>query len=148
MRGNKFLYILPALLPVIAIICAGCNTSAVETTPPQKMTQSVTEVTSAEANALIQSNAENPDFIIIDVRTPEEYNAGHLENARLINYNSASFIEEISKLARDKKYLIYCRTGNRSSGARDKMTELGFLDIYHLTHGITEWTAQGYPVVK
>ncbi len=105
-------------------------------------------ITSLEAYSLIQANAGNGDFIIIDVRTPEEYAGGHIENAMNVDYYSASFKDEINGLARDSTYLIYCRTGARSAGARDIMKELGFQNIYNMTGGITDWVAKGLPVVK
>ncbi len=148
MRSNKRLYLLPAFLLAISVFGSGCNATGTETEASPLGTQTVVNINAAEAYALIQANADNPDFIIIDVRTPEEYNAGHLENAILIDYRAANFTEEISKLDRNKKYLIYCRTGNRSASARDKMKELGFLDINHMDGGITEWLAEGLPVVK
>ncbi|OGN99566.1 MAG: hypothetical protein A2Y90_06245 [Chloroflexi bacterium RBG_13_52_12] len=126
----------------------GCSSTTVETTSSQTPTQVVNNITVVEAYDLIQANAGNPDFIIIDVRTPEEYAAGHIENAVLINYNSGNFKEEIGKYDRGKKYLIYCRSGNRSAGARGVMIELSFRDINHMNGGITEWLAEGLPVVK
>jgi len=119
----------------------------VETASPSPV-QSVKNINVAEADALIQANAGNPDFIIIDVRTPEEFAAGHLENAVLVDYRAGNFNEEIGKFDRSKEYLIYCRTGNRSSGARDIMKEMGFLNINHMDGGITAWLAEGLPVAK
>jgi len=145
MGTYKRVYLIAVLVLVILLIAVpGCNTTGKETTIPQN----IKNINAAEADTLIKANADNPDFIIIDVRTPDEYNQGHIEKALLIDYRAESFEQEISKLDRTKKYLIYCRTGNRSAGARDMMIDLGFLDINHMESGITEWTALGYPVVK
>jgi rhodanese-related sulfurtransferase len=116
--------------------------------PAQVQHQLVKDITSVEAYSLIQANVGNGDFIIIDVRTPEEYAGGHIENAVNVDYYSASFKDEINGFARDRTYLIYCRTGARSAGARDIMKELGFQNIYNMTGGITDWIARGLPVVK
>lgn len=107
-----------------------------------------TNVTAEEAFNLIRANEGNPAFIILDVRTPQEFNEGHIANALMIDFNSESFKEEINKLDKDKTYLVYCRTGNRSRGAVELMTELGFTKIYHLTSGIVGWLEAGLLVTK
>lgn len=119
-----------------------------DTTPSSTPERVINNITPAEAYTLIQDNADNPDFIIIDVRTPDEYAQGHLENATVIDYRSENFTIEISKLDRFKKYLIYCRTGGRSAGARDQMAALGFKDISNILGGITDWINQGFSVIK
>ncbi|OGO20136.1 MAG: sulfurtransferase [Chloroflexi bacterium RBG_16_50_11] len=149
MKKRTVLLSLILLLLLLATAVSGCSSTTGEALNETASNgQKIVNITAAEALALIQANTGNPDFIIIDVRTPEEYAAGHIESAVLVNYNSADFQEEISKFNKEKTYLIYCRTGNRSSGARDIMKELGFREIYHMDGGITEWQAQGFPVVK
>jgi rhodanese-related sulfurtransferase len=132
--------------PVPAITTT--TTKATEPTTSQIPSQTISDVSVTEAYTLIQKNTGNPDFIIIDVRTPEEYAAGHLENALLIDYNSNNFKTELGKLPRDKQYLIYCRTARRSGLALEVFTSLGFTNVLNMTGGITEWTDQRYPVVK
>ncbi len=130
------------------------GTTAPVSTSPSSTTQEIKDISVAEANASIQANADNPDFIIIDVRTADEYATGHLENAINIDLYSENFNAEIGKLDRNKIYLIYCRTGVRSSGARDVMKALGFMNINNMLDsknnkgGITAWMEQGFPVVK
>ncbi len=149
MKKLTLLLSLISLFLLSTIIIVGCSDTANEVVNETvSAEQKIVNITAAEALALIQANKGNPDFIIIDVRTPEEYTAGHIESAVLVNYNSADFQKEISQFDKEKTYLIYCRTGNRSSGARDIMKGLGFQEIYHMDGGITEWQAQGYPVVK
>ncbi len=108
----------------------------------------VEEVTALEAFALIQENLDNPDFLIIDVRTPAEYKDGHLKGAVNINLISETFKEDIVKLDSSKIYLIYCRSGYRSSLAVSIMQKLEFACIYHMANGIIEWNAEGLPVEK
>lgn len=74
--------------------------------------------------------------VILDVRTPMEYEAGHLENSILINFNSPEFLHEIKKLDKGKTYFLYCRTGNRSGKALGIMKNHGFEKVYHLESGI------------
>ena len=111
-------------------------------------TQIIAEVTPEEANALIQDNKDSPNFTIIDVRTPEEYAAGHIEKAMNLDYNSETFRIDINKLEKNKTYLIYCRSGRRSGMALSIMKELGFREVYNMLGGIIEWEAAGLPVVK
>jgi rhodanese-related sulfurtransferase len=106
------------------------------------------DVTAQEAFDLIQQNEGNPDFQIIDVRTPEEFNDGHIENAILIDFYSEDFRDEIAQLDREKTYFVYCRSGNRSGQTIDILSGLGFQEVYHLSAGIREWIEQGFPIVK
>jgi rhodanese-related sulfurtransferase len=150
MKKQLFFISLLLLLLLSSPVVTGCDyiTGVSTEGPTSSKQQQIVNVSAVEAFSLIQTNSDNPDFIIIDVRTSAEYDSGHIENAVLVDYNSANFREEISKYDRDKKYLIYCRTGRRSAGARDIMEELGFSYIYHMDGGITEWVAEGFPVVK
>jgi rhodanese-related sulfurtransferase len=69
---------------------------------------------------------------VIDVRTPEEYNAGHLEGALLIPVEVGDFVGSISELDREGNYIIYCRTGRRAEAAIQQMTALGFKNMNNL----------------
>ena len=105
----------------------------------------VTDVSAQEAYALIQEKADDPNFKILDVRTPDEYNSGHVEGAINIDYDSDDFKEKLATLDRSGEYLVYCRSGNRSSSAVEVMEELEFTKIYHMAGGIIEWSAEGLP---
>lgn len=76
---------------------------------------------------------------IIDVRTPKEFNQGHIENAININFKSSNFIKNISKLNKDTSFLIYCKSGNRSGKAAKIMDSIGFYKIYDLKGGFINW---------
>lgn len=89
-----------------------------------------------------------PDVIILDVRTPEEFNAGHIANAININLEGSDFSSEVSKLEKNATVAVYCRSGNRSGVATEQMAELGFTDMYDMQGGIVDWEAAGGPVVK
>lgn len=69
---------------------------------------------------------------IIDVRTPEEYAAGHLDGATLIDIKDASFDEKIAELDPNASYIIYCRSGNRSAQAVERMKDAGFTNLTDL----------------
>lgn len=68
----------------------------------------------------------SPDTVIVDVRTPEEYAAGHLDGAVNVDLQSGSFEQEIAQLPADGEYIVYCRSGNRSAQAVAIMDGLGF----------------------
>ncbi len=111
-------------------------------------TQIIEDITLEEAYVLIQENKDNQHFVIIDVRTPEEYADGHIEKAINLNYHSETFRDELNKLDKDNIYLIYCRSGNRSRMALSIMEELGFREVYNMLGGIIQWEAEGLPTVK
>ena len=142
MHSTARVMLILLVMAITPTMILGCAT---KTEPP---TQIAIDVTAQEAFNLIKENTNNPDFIIVDVRTPREFVDGHIENAINIDFNSGAFSDEISKLDRTKKYLVYCRSGNRSRGAVNEMTELAFEDIYHLYAGIIGWSKAGYPVTK
>lgn len=102
-------------------------------------------VSPAEAARLMEGNGGNPEFVVLDVRTPEEYRDGHLEGAVMIDFRSNGFREKVETLDRGKTYLVYCRTGNRSGSAISMMEEMGFRRIYHLVDGIKGWREKGFP---
>lgn len=64
--------------------------------------------------------------IILDVRTAEEYQSGHLKGARNIDFLSSDFKDQLSSLDKNKKYVLYCRSGNRSGQASYIMKKMGF----------------------
>jgi len=78
--------------------------------------------------------------IVIDVRTPQEYDDGHISNSLLIDIYSPTFADQISKLDKAKNYYIYCRRGHRSFNAGVFMIEQGFNKVHHLKEGIISWT--------
>jgi len=88
------------------------------------------------------------DVQILDVRTPEEYAAGHIEDALLADYNGPSFKEDALKvLEKGKKVAIYCRSGRRSAAAAQILSKEGFV-LYNLKTGIIGWTNEGKKLVK
>ncbi len=105
----------------------------------------VVVVEPAEANAVI--DVGDPDLVVLDVRTPEEFAEAHLADAILIDIYEPDFADRIAELDRSVPYVLYCRSGNRSEEARNLMTELGFEEVYDVAGGIVGWTEAGLPVV-
>ena len=92
--------------------------------------------------------SRQPNSVILDVRTPEEYSDDHLINSVLIDFNSPNFKSEIARLDKDKTYLIHCRTDRRSGHTMQLMADLGFKNMYLLKGGILAWKQEGKPTVK
>lgn len=130
---------------VVSILLSGCITETENNTDTE--TQILKDITVEEANTLIHENNENQNFIILDIRTLDEYVSGHIENSIMIDYYSDNFENELDELDKNKTYLIYCRTGRRTGLALDIMEELGFYEVFNMLGGITEWQAKGYPIV-
>lgn len=109
-------------LAISLISLAGCSTSS---------SVSVTHVDAADFLSQISSG----EVIVLDVRTPEEFNAGHLSGAVNLDVQSGQFETELSKLDKAATYAIYCRSGRRSTIAAEKMANAGFANIINFNQG-------------
>lgn len=78
-----------------------------------------------------------PDSVLVDVRTPSEFDAGHIKGAINIDYENSNFESEVKKLDASKTYFIYCRSGNRSSKSLVIMKNNGIKNIYDLNGGVS-----------
>jgi len=84
--------------------------------------------------------SESLDSIVLDVRTPEEYQSGHIPNAILLNIGDPQeFMSGINDLSISKSYFIYCRSGARSAKACQILNQQGFTNCYNLLGGILDW---------
>ncbi|MFH1197128.1 MAG: rhodanese-like domain-containing protein [bacterium] len=110
--------------------------------------QNVKDLTCDESLKLIQENKNNPDFVILDVRTKEMYMEVHIANAVQCDVLSKEFNDWSNKADKYKTYLVYCNVGQRSGAAVEKMKKLNFKSIYHLYEGIRVWKEKGFPTVK
>jgi len=102
------------------------------------------DISARTAAALIQENQSNPDFIILDIRTPKEFDAGHIKGARNIDFYAQSFANEFRSLDRKKTYLIYCRSGNRSKQLMGAVEKMHFKQVFHMRSGLVDWVGQGF----
>ena len=77
---------------------------------------------------------------LIDVRTSEEFNAGHIEGAINIDFkNEEVFYQSFQRLNKKNPVYVYCRSGNRSKKSADKLLEMGFSKVYDLKGGYIDW---------
>ncbi len=111
-------------------------------------TATIEDITPQEAFTLIQNNQNNPDFVIIDVRTPAEFAEEHIKNATNIDFYSEAFRDMLNNLDKNKTYLIYCRSGGRSGSALNIMAELNFEEVYNILGGINQWKTEELPTTK
>ena len=89
---------------------------------------------------------KNEEVQLIDVGTPEEYSVGFIENAKNINFYSSTFSSDVETLDKQKPIIVYCKMGGRSAKSAKKLQEAGFIEIYDLGGGITNWKDQGHPI--
>ena len=110
--------------------------------------ETIETISPKQAAELILRENGNADFVILDIRTPPEFQGGHLQNAVLIDYYSRTFIQRLKQLDKNKIYLIYCRSGNRSSKALALFSHLGFKHVYNMADGINGWLKEGFPMIS
>lgn len=119
---------------------AGLLLMAVVFLVPQKSNEAL-----GGANFLREYSA-NPSAVMLDVRTPGEFSAGHIDKALLIDFENQSFLSEIKKLDPTKTYFVYCRSGNRSGQAILQMKANGIKNIHELKGGLVS-NKEGIPLV-
>lgn len=106
-------------------------------------------ISAIQSDTLIRNHLGSAGFVILDVRTPGEFNGERIEKAKNIDFIATSaFNDSIDKLDRNRIYLVYCATGTRSPGACIKLQNKGFKTVYHLSGGITSWKREGLPTSK
>lgn len=94
------------------------------------------DVNAAEFNRLLN---ETPGVVLIDVRTAAEFRQGAIGKAQNMDIMDRNFTHKITALDKDKTYLLYCRSGNRSGSACSIMSDAGFTNVYNLSGGIMSW---------
>ena len=129
-----------ALLLTLLITLAGCGSTAA-------LNQQINNVSPSEAAGIIEENSSADDFVILDIRTSEEFAAGKIEDSINIDFYAADFREQLDGLDKDAHYLVYCNSGNRSGQALPIFEDLGFAEVDNLSTGITGWYNEGYEVV-
>jgi len=100
-----------------------------------------------DASKFAEKIAET-DVVVLDVRTPAEFNSGHIINAINIDVYNDYFDSDISALDKSKSYAVYCRSGKRSVDASNEMDQIGISSTYNLNGGIIEWVDSGRETVN
>ena len=97
------------------------------------------EIKELNPDQFAHSMQAHPKAILLDVRTPEEFESGHLPGALNINVQGLDFHEQIENLDPHNAYFVYCRSGGRSAAACRYMDSKGFEEVYNLKGGILAW---------
>jgi len=95
-----------------------------------------------------EEELQNKDVFALDVRTKEEHDSGHIEGSANLDIHQPSFIEELNKLDKNKKYIVYCQSGGRAGQAVEIMKKNGFENVLNLKGGIMGWKEKGMPVAR
>ena len=138
--------IIIAIILIAVLICIGCfiyKTSKTNKTTTSNSTATTNgaktnEIRHVSMNDIVKIMEENKDYVIVDVRTPDEYKEGHIPNA--INIPNETINETVYNKLKDKNQLIliYCRSGSRSRQAAYKMQKLGYTNLVDFG-GIMNW---------
>ena len=89
---------------------------------------------------------DQKDVQLVDVRSKEEHEDGHINNSQNIDFNSPTFDEDIEKLDKTKTVILYCKSGKRSAKCAEKLQAAGFIKIFDLEGGITQWKFNGFDI--
>lgn len=101
-----------------------------------------------DSKALNKIIGEKKDLQLIDVRTPSEYQAGHLKGATLIDYYKSDFRSKLDQLDKTKPVAVYCAVGGRSNETLKILKSLGFKEVYDLKGGIQAWQRAQLPIER
>ena len=119
----------------------GCKSQTKENEEASKTVQ-VKKTIQVVDVAIFKNGITNTDIQLIDVRTPKEYDDGHINDAILIDYFSDDFKTKVQEFDKEKPLYLYCRSGGRSGKASKILKELGFKEIYDLKGGYLAWSKQ------
>ena len=86
------------------------------------------------------------DVFLLDIRTPEEFTSGHIIGAKMVDFRQNDFASKIKKMNPNKTTMIYCRSGNRTDGARSLFEKAGFKKLVILKGGINAWNEAHLPL--
>ena len=139
MRIRRWISIMSAILLFNIVLVAGCRQITTQT-----VSVPVSTITASDANNMIAQNIGNQNFVILDVRSANAYASRHIAGAIDISYESVQFKNDVTKLDRNKQYLVYCQTGVNSATAAQIMAGLGFKDVQDITGGYAAWVQAGY----
>ena len=118
----------------------GCEQQPKELKKEQGANPTVVTVESKDFETLLQNK---PTAQLIDVRTVEEFNSGHLNNAHNIDFYDAAFSAQIASLKKNEPVFVYCAVGGRSAEAARLLQQQGFQQIIDLKGGIVAWQKSG-----
>lgn len=143
--GKAFTYIFITLVVFYGVACSFKGVKEGKLAQ-QKNIQS--DFSYIQPETLLEWIKAKEDVVIVDVRTEEEFAEGHIPRAININFFDPYFKEKIEKLEKNKRYVIYCRSGARALKAINMFKEKGFKNLYLLEGSFNIWLQKNFPVEK
>jgi rhodanese-related sulfurtransferase len=92
--------------------------------------------------------SSDTNIVVLDVRTPREFEAGHIKGATNINFNDKEFAKRVAALDKNKTYIIHCAAGGRSGKACEQIKTMDFKNMLHMNQGFNAWKEAGKPIEK
>jgi rhodanese-related sulfurtransferase len=147
-----------AVLAALVVLAGACRTGGEDTAGPAFAAPTSVPIVGAEGASpagparpvppadVAALLAAEPDVVVLDVRTPAEFAAGRLAGARNLDVSDPGFAAGVAALDPAARYVVYCRSGNRSATAVQMMRDAGFTDVVEVAGGITAWVAAGLPL--
>lgn len=135
---------------LVVVSCGGSSDSASDPEPSDTSVladspSGLVTVSPDAAAAVIEADPEG--LVVLDVRTPEEFAEGHLDDAVLVDFYDSDFADQLAELDPEVPYVLYCRSGSRSGETLQIMDDLGFTSVDNVDGGILAWSDAGLPVV-
>ena len=141
---KKLLFGILVLIFTLGLAMSGCSTSTDSGSTEQSQNGEVSQQSQGyqdiSAEDLKQMMSSDKNFIIVDVREKEEFAEGHITGAQLVPLSE--FQSRVNELPKDKKIVLVCLSGSRSSQAAAYMAQLGYQQVYNLTGGMSAWTGE------
>jgi len=146
-----------SILPVFLIVLISFGSCSAEKKGSDSQTLQGSEVQQDEGKSQIAKNISPDEFekglsapgaILLDVRTPEEYQEGHIANSKSINFYDKDFADQVKNLDKNTPVYVYCRSGGRSASAMAMLSEQGIREVYNLEGGIIAWGRAKKEIVR
>lgn len=138
-QNNSFKAIFLLMLLILSLV--GCESNSPSNSAVLE------DLSVKNAQVMISENQQNKDFVILDLRTPQETNQGILKGAILLDFMKSDFQSKIDELDREKTYLLYCQSGYRSDKTLKMMGKKKFKKVYNMFRGFLGWRNSGYSYV-
>jgi rhodanese-related sulfurtransferase len=124
----KFISLIIVFISFTLLSCNGQSSKSIQTIAPEAFAKKIKETPKAQ---------------ILDVRTPQEFAGGHIDNAINIDFLNDNFEANAQKLDKTKPVFVYCKTNSRSPRAAAMLEALGYKTIYNMQGGLLKWDVEG-----
>ena len=136
------------ILFLLATTITSCVNKKTTENKPIAISTQQTELSIRKINVeIFKTEIDGKNVQLVDVRTPNEFENGHLENATNINIRDKNFMEQMSKYKKNEPVYVYCRSGGRSMKAAKVLKANGY-NVVNMNGGFTDWSSKGYKSVK